>query len=227
MSKLLSARPTAIARRGANSRSWLLIVTPRIDYDLAERVQLFDRHREFFLQQVEQARNACRAAGHINPANVLAAGRGAERSRTSSEFPESKCRKRTAESPCAALRSPRPDVPPILSFSASSKLRSSSFLQRVGVLVAAHRNVAREERRPAADDVDVHHARANVQQRHHLRRIGLVIHFESSSAERRRRCPPPLATLPACASTLVWFRILSFFTATSSTSIWFSVASRS
>ena len=46
------------------------------------------------------------------------------------------------------------------------------FLQRVGVLVAADRNVAREKRRPASDDIDVHHARADIQQRDYLRGSG-------------------------------------------------------
>ena len=52
-------------------------------------------------------------------------------------------------------------------------------MQRVGVLIAADRNVARKQRNAAAHDIDVHHAGADVEQRDGLAGIGIVIHFEA------------------------------------------------
>ena len=49
------------------------------------------------------------------------------------------------------------------------------LLQRIGVLMPAHRNVAREQRRRAFHDVDVHHARTQVEQRDDLGRSGFIV----------------------------------------------------
>ena len=49
------------------------------------------------------------------------------------------------------------------------------LLQRVRVLMTAHAYVARKQRRRAFHDVDVHHTRAQVQERHHLARRRLVV----------------------------------------------------
>ena len=53
------------------------------------------------------------------------------------------------------------------------------LLQRVGILVAAHGNVAGKQRSPAAHDIDIHHAGADVQQSDDLRRVRFVIHLEA------------------------------------------------
>ena len=53
------------------------------------------------------------------------------------------------------------------------------LLQRVRVLVAADAHVARKQRDAAANDVDVHHARADIQQRHRLACIRFVVDFKA------------------------------------------------
>src|SRR5256885_10456589 len=50
-----------------------LTVLARIDKHLTKRIQLFHRHRKLFAKQVDQARNAGRAARHHDALNVFAA----------------------------------------------------------------------------------------------------------------------------------------------------------
>ena len=57
--------------------------------------------------------------------------------------------------------------------------RQAEFLlDGLGEGVAAHRDVAREERLLAADDIDIHAARARVQQRDHRSRFDVIVGLE-------------------------------------------------
>src|SRR5437868_14937757 len=55
------------------------------------------------------------------------------------------------------------------------KAQVELFLKRVGVLIAAHADIAREQRRASLDNVDVHHARAEIEQGYGRCRGGLVV----------------------------------------------------
>src|SRR2546426_12499914 len=50
-----------------------------IDHDFAERIQLLDRHGEFFAQQVQQPGHSGRASSYVNSLNILPAGSGSEK----------------------------------------------------------------------------------------------------------------------------------------------------
>src|SRR6267154_5070090 len=52
----------------------VITVLAGIDHHFPKRIQLLHRHREFFPQQIHQARNARRSACHHDSLDVLAAG---------------------------------------------------------------------------------------------------------------------------------------------------------
>src|ERR1700721_2165797 len=54
------------------------IVTPRVYCNFTERVEFLDRHGKLFLEQVQQAGNARRAAGNVDAANIFTASGGTE-----------------------------------------------------------------------------------------------------------------------------------------------------
>src|ERR1700687_4207299 len=165
-----------------------------IDQYSTERIKLFHRHREFFAQQVHQTRHTRGASRYHDALNVLSARRGTAKVKGLLEFKRQYVRY-AAQYLLFLLIGNGGQRFALFESLRVFKAQVQFLLQGVGVLVAANAHVASKQRHSTANDVDVHHARANVQQRDRLPRIRLIIHFkavlqtESIDIHHHRRFP--------------------------------------
>jgi len=147
------------------SRIWVSLCLPGLISTLRKRIQLFHRHRKLFAKQVDQARNASRAARHHDALNVFAASRVARKEvERFLNFERQYIRKRSVKSAVFVRRSRWAGFSPLFSgVPRPSKLRSNSFCSASVYWLPPTLHVARKQRDAAANDVDVHHARADIQ----------------------------------------------------------------
>src|SRR5579863_8860677 len=94
--------------------------------DFPERIHLFDRHPEFFLEKIQQAGNSSRSSRDVDFPDVFTAGRGAEEIERLLDFEDQNVRHGPQDGR-TLLFADAGEGSAIFSFSASSKLRSSSF----------------------------------------------------------------------------------------------------
>ncbi len=174
MSKLLSASPTAMARRGASSRTWSSLCRPGLMTILRNGYSSSTGSANSSRSRSTKPGHARGAAGDVNPLNVFAAGGGPEEIESLLNFQNQDVGNR-AQNGAAMLLGNSGNGFALLEPLGVLIAQVEFFLQRVGILISAHRNVAREQRDAAPHDIDIHDAGADVQQRHGLAGIGVVV----------------------------------------------------